>query len=148
MIPIVAGWGKDAKAIAYMGIMKCPNCRNYDHFHLYEVAKKVSAFFVPVAKWGRKYYMVCNVCEAALEVTESEKDEFLRESMELPGAEVVAAIWGELDTTVLRSVEEELDTEKELEAVVARLEGQYPKQHVEYVCAVYGESLQDEDQPE
>ena len=148
MIPILAGWGKDAKQIAYMGIMKCPNCRNYDHFHLYEVTKKASAFFVRVATWGRKYYMICNVCEAALEVNDSEKDEFLRESMDIPTHEAVAAIWAELDETVTRAVEADLDGVQELEKAMAQLTEQHPKQHVEYVSAVFAEYLQDDDQPE
>ena len=148
MIPLIAGWGKDAKEIAYLGINKCPNCRNYDHFHLFEVSKKVSAFFVPVAKWGRQYYAVCNVCEAAQEISEDDKRRLLQESALLPSAEVAAEIWAALAATIQQSVEDASNVEAELTKTVARLEEEYSKSHVECLCGVFGEYLEDDDQPE
>ncbi len=34
------------------------------------------------------------------------------------------------------------------ETAVARLEQQYPESHVQYICAVYAEYLEDADEPE
>jgi hypothetical protein len=148
MLPVLAGWGQNAKPIAYVGIIKCPNCRNHGHFHLYEVAKKASVFFVPVAKWGRKYYMVCGVCEAAVEVPEPEKDTILAESVELPSMEVATDIWNELDEASTKAIASGLDGERAFDEAVARLEEQYPAQHVHYVCSAFGRYLLDEDPAE
>ena len=148
MLPIIAGWGKDAKVIAYLGISKCPNCRNYDHWQLYEVQKKVTAFFVPLAKWGAKYYMVCNVCDASYEMDAAQKEQLLKESLEIPPLETVMALWQALDDTVAQAVNAGEDLTAEVEKAVAKLEVKYPKGHVEYVCAVYAECSEEDDQPE
>jgi tetratricopeptide (TPR) repeat protein len=155
MIPIIAGWGKDAKVIAYLGIRKCPNCRNCDHWQLYEVQKKVTAFFIPVAKWGSKYYMVCNVCQASYEIDAAQKEQLLRESLEIPPLETVVACWEALDNTVLQAAEGPgddpakllEDADNALLMAAEQLENHYPKPHVEYVCAVYAASLLDDDKP-
>lgn len=156
MLPIIAGWGKDAKVIAYLGLRKCPNCRNYDHWQLHEVQKKVTAFFVPVAKWGAKYYMVCNVCQASYEMDSAQKQQLLKESLEIPPVETVMACWESLERAILKVTEgadgNAAELMKAADAALlhaaTQLEDKYPKHHVEYVCAVYAAFLQDEDTPE
>ena len=156
MLPVVAGWGKDAKVIAYLGIRKCPNCRNYDHWQLYEVQKKVTAFFVPIAKWGAKYYMVCNVCEGSYEIEAAQKEQLLKESLEIPPVATVMACWEALDNAVVKATEGDGDdaaklmehADAALVQAAEQLDNRYPKSHVEYVCVVYAEWLLDEDRPE
>ena len=156
MFPIIAGWGKDANVIAYIGIRKCPNCRNYDHWHLYEVKKKITAFFVPIAKWGSKYYMVCNICQASYEIDAAQKEQLLKESLEIPPMETIMACWQAIDNAVLAAAENAGDDAERIlvdgvtaiQQATAKLENTYPKAHVEYVCAVYVASGEDEDTPE
>lgn len=95
---IIFGWGKKAKEIAYLGIHKCSNCKNYCRFDLYELANRISLYFIPVAKWGKKSYRVCSTCETGFEVAQPEKTELLRVSINLPAAEDVAAVWDSLMT--------------------------------------------------
>ncbi len=73
MIPVFFGWGDKAKDIGYAGIEKCPHCKNYTHFYLKEIAKSFSLYFIPVAKWDRKVYLVCPICEACYELDENDK---------------------------------------------------------------------------
>lgn len=151
MIPVIAGWGKDAKPIAYLGIIKCQNCKNYEHFHLYEIAKKASAFFVRVAKWGKKYYVVCGLCEASVEVSQSEKDEIIQESLSLPDMNTANEIWSAIDGIVLESHKAGTFNDAGADTLgkaIDQLEEQYPESAVDYVRAVYVESLQDPDTPE
>lgn len=148
MIPILVGWGGSAKLFAYAGILKCPNCKNYGHFQLYEIAKKANVLFVPVAKWGKKYHLVCSICEGSLELTKAESDEVLQESIALPSPEAATAIWNEMESEVTSMTDETSDVDARLARLAAKLEGTYPKEHVEYVWATYAEYAQDTDQPE
>lgn len=34
-LPVLFGWGKKGKQVGYIGIDKCPNCKNYVHLNLY-----------------------------------------------------------------------------------------------------------------
>jgi len=47
-LPVVFGWGKKGKFIGYVGIDKCPNCKNYVHFSIYEYSNRVNIYFVPI----------------------------------------------------------------------------------------------------
>lgn len=156
MFPIIAGWGKDAKVLAYLGLRKCPNCRNVDHWRLYEMVKKVTAFFVPVAKWGSKYYAVCNVCGVSYEMDAAQKQQLLQESLQIPPMETIMACWEALDNAVVQAAQGAgdddakmwKDADAALQQVAGQLEKRFPKPHVDYVCAAYATWMQDEDQPE
>ena len=151
VIPMLAGWGGSAKAIAYAGIAKCENCKNYGHYYLVEAAKKASVFFIPVAKWSKKYYLVCGICEVGFEVTESEKDDILNDSVSLPDADTAQAIWDALIAFASEDgAEGETDeaAEAEAEKKYAQLSAQYTPEHVGYVSEIFGEYLEDADQPE
>lgn len=78
-LPVIFGWGKKGKPIGYVGIDKCPNCRHYVHFSIYEYANRVNVYFVPVAKFNKKHYLVCPVCDAAYELTGDLKDHYFDE---------------------------------------------------------------------
>lgn len=78
-LPVVFGWGKKGKNIGYVGIDKCPNCKHYVHFSIYEYSNRVNVYFVPVAKFNKKNYLVCPVCDAAYELTGELKDHYFAE---------------------------------------------------------------------
>ena len=148
MIPILVGWGGSAKLLAYAGMWKCDNCKNFGHFQLYEIAKKANVFFVPVAKWGKKYYLVCSTCEASLELTNVEKDEVLQESLALPTPETATAIWDEICDGMSQVPTEGPGLEEAVGALVARHKQEYSETDVDYVRAKFMASVQDDEQPE
>ena len=78
-LPVVFGWVKKGKNIGYVGIDKCPNCKHYVHFSIYEYSNRVNVYFVPVAKFNKKNYLVCPVCDAAYELTGELKDHYFAE---------------------------------------------------------------------
>ena len=90
---LIAGWGKDAKVLAFVGLMKCQNCNNYSMWYLVEISSKVKVYFIPVAKYGSKYFVMCNVCENGYEVDKDKKNEILEESVQLPEADKIVQIW-------------------------------------------------------
>jgi len=95
-IPIIFGWGKKGKQVGYIGIDKCPNCRNYTHLFLYEYANNINIYFVPVAKFNKKLYLVCSTCDAAWELTEELKKEMLEVSITTLDVATTTYIWNEI----------------------------------------------------
>lgn len=87
-IPVLFGWGKKGKPIGYVGIDKCPNCKNYVHFSIYEYSNRINVYFVPVVKFNKKYYLVCPVCDAAYELTGDLKNYYFEEMYNSMDAEV------------------------------------------------------------
>ena len=78
---IVVGWGKKGNKVGYVGINKCPKCKNYAHFSLYELVSNVKLYFVTVAKFNKKRYMVCEVCDTGYELNEDQFLAFTQESL-------------------------------------------------------------------
>lgn len=154
---IIAGWGKDAKDLAFAGIQKCGKCRNYAPIRLYEVSSRVTLYFIPVAKFNKKYYLVCPVCQAGAEVDQNEKDEILRNSNLGPTQDEALAIWNMLDAECAQFIarhdadesDEPSDADRmELTNIVAKVKNAYPGvPNVGYVVVRYMESLQDTDRP-
>ncbi len=95
-VPILFGWGKKGKQIGYIGIDKCPNCKNYAHFNLYEYANNFRLYFIPILKWNKKIYLVCSRCEAAWELDDEMKKVFIAESLTSPNQEITTLIWNKV----------------------------------------------------
>ena len=93
---IIAGWGEKAKELAFVGINKCPKCKNHVPMDLYELANKVSLYFIPIAKFNKKYFVVCSLCENGFEIDEEGKLKFLRISTELPNKTQTMLVWNEM----------------------------------------------------
>lgn len=87
-MPIIFGWGKKGKNIGYVGIEKCPNCKNYVHFSIYEYSNRINVYFISVAKFNKKHYLVCPVCDAAYELTNDIKDYYFEEMYKSMGADI------------------------------------------------------------
>lgn len=93
MIPVFFGWGDKAKDVGYVGIEKCPHCKNYTHFVLKEIAKSFSLYFIPVAKWNRKVYLVCPICEACYELDEENKKLYFDRMYQSLDPERTSQLW-------------------------------------------------------
>ena len=104
-VPVFFGWGKKGKVVGYIGIDKCPNCKNYVHFQLYEYANNVNLYFVPVAKWNKKIYLVCSQCEAAWELKDDLKEEMLDKALRTPDPKVIDLIWDRVDEIVAKDLD-------------------------------------------
>jgi hypothetical protein len=59
---IVFGWGSRAKQLGTGFITTCENCHNTNPFTVVETAKKITVYWIPVAKWSKQYFYVCPVC--------------------------------------------------------------------------------------
>jgi hypothetical protein len=94
---MIVGWGRESKQLAYLGIRKCPNCKNYSNHHMYLTQRKVTAYFIPVAKFNKKYFYACAICQAGYEIEESSKDDFLSYSARIPNEFDFNRIWDAIE---------------------------------------------------
>lgn len=108
---ILVGWGKNAKHEADLGIMKCSNCSNYAPFVLITTKRKATLYFIPVAKWDKKYYMMCGVCEAGLEMDEEKAQELIREVISYPSNDLALEIFSKMEDKISSSIEKLLESE-------------------------------------
>lgn len=94
---IIGGWGEKSKKIADAGILKCRNCKHNTAFEVHDLTKNASLFFVPVAKWGKKTYLVCTICTAGFEISETDKNKLLQDIASLPSNEISMQLWNKID---------------------------------------------------
>lgn len=58
---------------------KCSFCNNIVVFKLMESAKKFTMYWIPVAKLGKKYYVVCPICEHGHEISKEKSEELIKQ---------------------------------------------------------------------
>lgn len=153
---IIGGWKKSAREIAYLGINWCPNCKNYDHFAMYEIATKVNLYFVPVAKFKKKFIWACELCEAAWEVDEEKRGDLLRESATIPDRDYVTNLWNEIDQELSSAIgaarspenSDSVDLLELIEGYRDEFLGRHESKQATYVIDKYMEFLADPDKPE
>jgi zinc ribbon protein len=144
---VIAGWGKRGKELAYIGLAKCSNCKNYGHFKVFELSDRVTLFFVPVAKFNAKTYLVCEICDCGFEVDGDGRAEILRDSATVPDRDTVGAIWNELDREIAQYQKDEAQGTEAIDAAIESLKARFPPETVDYVRAWYANFLTDEDRP-
>jgi len=67
-----------------LGLNDCPNCNNAAIWRVVETSRKFTLYFVPVAKWARKYYCICPVCDCGVTLKGLEQaQDLLLESLQL-----------------------------------------------------------------
>jgi hypothetical protein len=47
-------------------------------FVLHEMQDKFSLFFIPVFTYRSQYFLACGICNAGFELSEEDKEEFMR----------------------------------------------------------------------
>lgn len=144
---IIIGWGKQSKKIADAGIIKCKNCNNYSAFEVRGLASNIKLYFISVAKWNKKTYLVCTVCDAGYELNEKAKKEILQDVIKIPDNKTSIEIWNRIDSLFV-----EYTRRKKLK----NLEGwdkyikeklikeNYKEEDVNYILPIYAESLLDD----
>jgi|LSQX01.2.fsa_nt_gb hypothetical protein len=146
---MIVGWGKDAKKIAYLGIMKCNNCKNYSHFHLYELVNKVKLYFVPVAKFNKKYFYACEICESGNEIDLKKCEELLRISVGIPEQDIVTKIWKAFDLRLYEKAKDNELSQESINDLVSEIRNIFKTElnqnQIDYVMNMYVAYLSDKD---
>lgn len=63
---------------------------------IYELSRQATLYFIPVAKWGKEYYIICPTCEAGVSVPEEKLEALLRACATIPDAETAIQIWSKM----------------------------------------------------
>jgi hypothetical protein len=79
---VIAGWRKNFEVLADAGSRACSNCNHTTRHFLVGERKEVRLYFVPVAKFGRKKNIVCEVCGHTTPINEHEAGRVVREALE------------------------------------------------------------------
>ena len=148
MIPVFIGWGKKGKQVGYAGVEKCPHCRNWSHFTIREVSNRVRLYFVPVAKFNTKRYLVCGTCDTAWEIEPTKAKATLAASAALPAPQTVLAAFTRCQQMVLTHVKDIGEyPEESMTLIRDQLGKEFGTSCAAYVLPRACASLVDEDRP-
>lgn len=133
-------WGSKGKRVCSGGIHFCDNCKHITTTEVRVIEKSVGLFFVPVARWDKKFYLVCNVCSAGVPILSEKTGEFIRlvtsgpsDALALKICDRVLHIFVEGD---YMSSEEKLNSFPEVTTTLLEKEG-YKKEHIENIIPVF-----------
>jgi len=101
---IIVGWGDKLKILGEAYLSPCANCNNEVVWQVVETSKKMSLYFVPLAKWNKQYFLMCPVCNDAIQLKDKKEAQDLL-------LEVVEGKTGLLEH-ILHRLEQEFDREK------------------------------------
>jgi len=69
MFGIIFGWGHVyTKKLGEEQSSLCQNCNNYVIRDIIRVRKWASLFFIPCIPYSSKYYVICPICGASIEI--------------------------------------------------------------------------------
>jgi hypothetical protein len=94
---VIAGWRKNFEVLADAGVRPCLNCHHTTRHFLVGERKEVRLYFVPVAKFGRKRHLVCEVCSHTTPLSDAETTAIMQGSLG-PSSETVSPERVELGT--------------------------------------------------
>jgi len=146
---IVFGWGGKLKKVCDAGISKCPNCRNYSPHFIGKVSKAVRLYWVPVVPYSTKHYIVCSVCEGAVEIPAEKVGPVTAKAMSYCPNDKAVPMLARFRERMARALTAGADVETAASAAVDDLlKAGVPKEHAGYICAVYLAFLCDDDTPQ
>lgn len=64
----VFGWGSGSKQLGDGFIHTCSQCRNRRQASVVETSKKITLYWLPIAKWSKQYYYICPVCSHGFKI--------------------------------------------------------------------------------
>lgn len=79
---VIAGWRKNFEILAVAGERPCGNCQHVTRHFLLGERKEIRLYFVPVARFGRKHHIVCDVCGHMTALSEDEASAVMRDAID------------------------------------------------------------------
>lgn len=64
----IMGVSQGQKKLDFDQLVVCGHCGRYGHLEVYLVYSYLSLFFIPVWKWGRRYYVRTTCCNETVEL--------------------------------------------------------------------------------
>ena len=66
----IFGIDQGEKEIKYEKLIICNECRKYGRYQVYMTYMCFSLFFIPIIRWGRKYYVKTTCCNTLYELNQ------------------------------------------------------------------------------
>lgn len=64
----IMGVSQGQKKLNFDQTIVCGHCGKYGHLEVYLVYSYLSLFFIPVFKWGRRYFVRTTCCDTSVEL--------------------------------------------------------------------------------
>lgn len=64
----ICGINQGQKELSHSQLVVCAGCGGYGRYQVFMTYMCLSLFFIPVLKWGRKYYVKMSCCGAVYEL--------------------------------------------------------------------------------
>ena len=64
----IMGISQGQKKLDFDQVVVCGRCGRYGHLEVYMVYSYFSLFFIPIFKWGRRYFVRTTCCDASVEL--------------------------------------------------------------------------------
>lgn len=64
----IMGISQGQKRLNFDQVIVCGHCGKYGHLEVYLVYSYLSLFFIPVFKWGRRYFVKTTCCNTSVEL--------------------------------------------------------------------------------
>ena len=115
---------------------------------MHELSSQVRLYFVPVAKFNKKHYVVCGVCDAAWELDAAKVPAILADSARLPSKETAASIWNRCDELLTKHFADLAEFPEEgLQLLRQQLHSEFNPAWADIVFSQKMASLTDDDPP-
>lgn len=64
----ICGVNQGQKELSHSQLVVCGSCGGYGRYQVFMTYMSLSLFFIPILKWGRKYYVKMSCCQAVYEL--------------------------------------------------------------------------------
>lgn len=65
---IIANSGTKSEDLTFQQTVICPFCGRYSSMHAYKTYRYISLYFIPLARWNKKYYLETKCCNSVYEI--------------------------------------------------------------------------------
>lgn len=86
---IIYGWGKKLLKRKYLGKRYCSHCSTFTDHYTYGHVSQFTLFLIPIARWKRKHYILCESCNRGAELTTEDLMEIEGEYLFIPEEAIV-----------------------------------------------------------
>jgi len=107
------------------------------------MAHYASAFFIPIAKWNKKTYLVCPICEAGYKLSEDDTKKLLQDIASLPSSDISTELWNKIDVLFVKFMKENKNIEEWNDFAKKELSTKHKADDIEYVLSCYNQNLLD-----
>ena len=138
---MIINWGEKSKKVCDASINECSNCKDISTFEIRTMEKTAGMFFVSMAKWDKKYYLVCLQCSAGFPLSEGKEDEAIKFYTELADNDTSIDIHNKIDNLFVKYIPTDEGLKNINDFITSakenlKIEG-YREKDIEWIMSVY-----------